>query len=96
MAYQDGWSTPQPPPPSYYPVPQNNGLAVAALITGLLGFLCFVPGLVAVGLGIGGLAQSRRTGVGRGMSIAGICLGLFWCLVAVAILTVVVIAIPST
>ncbi len=69
-------------PYAVYPAPaQSNGLATAALITGILGFMCAVilP-FVAIGLGIGGLNQSKRTGVGRGMSIAGICLGIGWLL----------------
>lgn len=45
---------------------ESNGLAIAALVTGLLGM-----GLVAVILGILGL---KKPG-GRGMSIAGIVLG---------------------
>lgn len=48
------------------PVEQTNGLAIAALITGLLGM-----GLIALILGILGL---KKPG-GRGMSIAGIVLG---------------------
>ena len=69
-------------PYAVYPAPaQSNGLATAALVTGILGFMCAVilP-FVAIGLGIGGLNQSKRTGVGRGMSIAGICLGIGWLL----------------
>lgn len=72
-----------PPPfaPAYspYPVPSNsNGLAVASLVTGILGFICCIPGLVGIGLGIAGLNEAKRTGVGRGMSIAGICCGAGW------------------
>jgi hypothetical protein len=95
MSYQDGWSVPQPPPPSYYPVPQNNGLAVASLITGLLGFMFLIPALAAVGLGIAGLSESRRTGVGRGMSIAGICLGAGWIVLAVLFIVTVVALVPA-
>lgn len=91
---------PVPPPPvgpySMYPAPRSNGLAVASLITGLLGFLCLVPALAALGLGIAGLSESRRSGVGRGMSIAGICLGAFWVLLAVgAVIALLAVASPS-
>jgi hypothetical protein len=78
-----------------YPAPRNNSLAVASLITGLLGFLCFVPALAALGLGIAGLSEARRSGVGRSMAIAGICLGLFWILVAV-VAAVLVLAVSSS
>jgi hypothetical protein len=66
-------------PYGMYPQPTTNGLAVAALVTGILGFLCsvIVP-FVAIGLGIAGLNQSKKSGVGRGMSITGICLGAGW------------------
>jgi hypothetical protein len=82
-----GYGYPQPygqapypvAPYGVYPQPTTNGLAVAALVTGILGFLCsvIVP-FVAIGLGIAGLNQSKQSGVGRGMSIAGICLGAGW------------------
>ncbi|WP_338896287.1 DUF4190 domain-containing protein [Streptomyces sp. TG1A-60] len=55
---------PQPPVPV-------NGLAIAALV---LGVLCFLPGVGLV-LGILGLAQIRKKGErGRGMAVAGIVL----------------------
>lgn len=76
-----GSPPPGPYPPGYpaYPPPSNtNGLAIASLVTGLLGFLCCIPGVVGIGLGIAGLNQAKRTGVGRGLSIAGICCGAGW------------------
>jgi hypothetical protein len=81
------------PPYSAYPVPQsNNGLAIASLITGICGFICsvIVP-FVAIGLGIAGLNESKRTGVGRGMSIAGICLGAGWLVLTAVWIVFVVI-----
>ena len=62
-----------PPPPPYAagPAAATNGLAIAALVTGLFGVF---P--VAIGLGIAALVQTRRNGQrGRGMAIAGIALG---------------------
>ena len=63
-------------PPQYFhtqvaqPEP-TSGLAIAALVTGLLGM-----GLVAIGLGIAGVVQTNRTKQpGRGMAIAGIVIG---------------------
>jgi len=85
----------QPPAYSPYPAPQSNGLAVAALITGLAGFFC-VCAPVAIGLGIGGLSVARRTGVGKGMSIAGICLGTAWLLAIVGMVLYALAHAPST
>lgn len=64
----------------------DNGLALAALVCGLLSVvLIFVPpvtfigillSLIAIGVGIGGLRQSGRLGgTGRGMAITGIVAG---------------------
>jgi hypothetical protein len=69
-----------PPPRSV----KTNGLAIAALVCGLVQFLLWffllVPGFVeavlALSFGIGGLAQTRRRGEGgKGLAIAGIVLG---------------------
>lgn len=64
----------EPPPPA-----KSNGLAIAALVLGIIGLVtCWVPflglalGVLAVIFGILGL---RRRPVGKGMSIAGIVLG---------------------
>jgi hypothetical protein len=99
MSYGDYYPPPNSPltPPQYspYPLPRSNGLAVASLITGILGFMCLIPALVAIGLGVAGLSQSRQSGVGRGMSIAGICLGVFW-IVAFVLLIVAVVAIAPS
>ena len=49
----------------------TNGLAVGALVTGLMGL-----GPVPIGLGVGALVTLRRSGEGgKGMAIAGIVLG---------------------
>ncbi|WP_158574004.1 DUF4190 domain-containing protein [Streptomyces triticagri] len=74
----------QQPPPQYgawpgvqpygYGVPQQppvNGLAIAALV---LGILCFLP-LVGLVLGVLALSQiNKRGGRGKGMAVAGIAL----------------------
>jgi Domain of unknown function (DUF4190) len=63
---------------------RTNGLAIAALVCGLvqfaLWFFLLVPGFIeavlALSFGVGGLAQVRRTGEGgKGLAIAGIVLG---------------------
>jgi hypothetical protein len=80
-------------PPAAYPQPyyapgwnlappkRTDGISIAALVTGLLGL-----GPVAIGLGIGGLARTRRNGTGgRGMAWAGIILGVIGTAVAIAL-----------
>lgn len=80
-------------PPASYPEPyyapgwnvappkRTDGLSIAALVTGLLGL-----GPVAIGLGIGGLARTRRNGSGgRGLAWAGIILGAIGTAVAIAL-----------
>jgi hypothetical protein len=70
---------------------RNNGLAIAALILGILTFVCLGPlaGIAAVILGFLGLKKASEIGTGRGMSLAGIILGivgsLIWVIVIVAL-----------
>lgn len=71
-----GYPAPPPPPRT------TNGLAVAALILGIIP-LCV--GIVGIVLGIVALNQIKRTGQnGRGMAIAGIVCGAFWLVVIAA------------
>lgn len=57
----------------HYPQQGTNGFAIASLITGCLGV-----GFIAVILGHIGLSQIKRTGQdGRGLAIAGLCIGYF-------------------
>ncbi|MFC4059935.1 DUF4190 domain-containing protein [Planomonospora corallina] len=60
-----------PPPPR-----PNNGMAVAALVLGIVGlFACGVTSIVGIVLGHVSLSQIKRTGEeGRGMAIAGLVL----------------------
>ncbi|WNZ08919.1 DUF4190 domain-containing protein [Streptomyces sp. 11x1] len=59
------------PYPAWAPTPPVNGLAIAALV---LGVLCFLPGIGVV-LGVVALAQIRKRGErGKGMAVAGIVL----------------------
>nr|WP_238350673.1 DUF4190 domain-containing protein [Kribbella shirazensis] len=54
----------------------TNGLATAALVCGLGGFVVGVSAPVAIGLGIAALVQiSRRQQTGKGMAIAGLVIG---------------------
>lgn len=84
-----GFPPGQYPPPGYPPgfVPpyvqgfgpkQPNGAAVASLICGFIGCLVITP-FLAILFGWIGLRKARNPHVGgRGMSIAGIILGLVW------------------
>ena len=70
-----------PPPPGYGPQ-QNKGLAVAALVLGIVGVVTFffflggLIGIVALVLGIVAIRQTRRgQASGQGMAIAGTVLG---------------------
>lgn len=76
----------QPPAQPVYVTAPSNGLATAALVLGIIGtVLAFIPfiggfgaflGGVAIALAIAGFIVSRKHGVGRGKSIAGLVLGL--------------------
>ncbi|WP_219512699.1 MmpS family transport accessory protein [Nonomuraea ceibae] len=80
------------PNPAYGqpPAPRTNGLAVASLVLGLIGFIsCGLTSILAVIFGHVAIGQIRRDGTdGRGMALAGVILGwvlsgawiLFWVL----------------
>lgn len=54
----------------------SNPIAVVALILGIMSFFCsFATGAPAIICGVVGLSKSNKTGVGKGLSIAGIVLG---------------------
>lgn len=85
---QGGYGYDEPPPP-----PKTNGLAIAALVLGIIGLLlCWIPflglglGVVAIILGLLGL---RRRPAGKGMSIAGLVLGALAVVGGILILIVV-------
>ena len=69
---------------------RNNGMAIAALVCGIAGFLCLIPGILGIIFGFvakGQIRQSNGTQRGDGMATAGIVLGC----IAVAI-TVLILA----
>jgi Domain of unknown function (DUF4190) len=76
-----GAYAPYPPPyaPSGYQSPSTNGLAIASLILGLVGWMaCGVGSLVAVVLGFvarGQIRASQGRQGGDGLALAGIILG---------------------
>ncbi|WP_051639912.1 DUF4190 domain-containing protein [Cellulomonas sp. URHE0023] len=93
-----GYGTPYGATPYGYPggpsqqVP-TEPLAIASLVTSLVGlvFLAGLTGPVGLGLGIAALRRTRKNGKrGRGMAIAGIVVGAFDILFLLAMTAVVV------
>lgn len=81
--------------PASAPATGTNGLAVAALVTGiaslLLLWLWFVGiplALVAIGLGIAGLRRARSCAGRRGMAITGLVLGAVTVVIAAILVAV--------
>jgi hypothetical protein len=71
----------------FAPRPATNGLAIAGLITGIVGtalslipflgvFMCWLPALLGVIFGCLGLGTSKRNGMRRAESTWAIALGL--------------------
>ena len=57
----------------------TNGMAIAAMVCGICGFLCLIPGVVGIILGGVSLPQIKRSGqAGRGMAITGMVMGVLW------------------
>lgn len=73
---QQAYGYQQPGYPGYQTA-GTNGLAVASMILGILGFVtCGVTSVLAVIMGHVALAQIKRTGEqGHGMALAGVILG---------------------
>jgi hypothetical protein len=74
--------------------PKTDGQAIAALVCGIVGVLCFISAIVAIVLGVSArrrIDQSNGQLTGRGMATAGFVLGIIW-----VALTVVVIAVRAS
>jgi hypothetical protein len=72
--------------------PQGNGMAVAALVVGLIGLLLFgvVMGILAIIFGAIGIGKANALGgKGKGMAIAGLILGVVDILAWIIILATV-------
>ena len=60
---------------------KTNGLAIAALICGICGFLLFIPGILGIIFGFIARSQIRKSNgqqKGSGMALAGIIVGFVW------------------
>jgi hypothetical protein len=81
--------SPTGPPPGYaaygssgtFGPPKNSGKAIASLVCGIVGLLCFgiILGPIALGLGLSAkkdIAASNGSVTGGGMATAGIVLGV--------------------
>ena len=90
-----GWSAPGGGPAGYPGAVKTNGLAIAALVVGCLGFaFCFVPSILAIVFGSISKSQidrSQGAQSGRGLAIAGIVLG--WVGVGIALLGAILLVI---
>jgi len=92
---QPGFPVQQPyvQPPVYYPNQgrPSNGMAVAALVLGIVGIItCGVLSILAVIFGHVSYSQIKRTGEeGKGMAVAGIVLG--WIPIALWVLYLLVV-----
>lgn len=85
-------------PTSYhYTPPKTNGMAIASLIFGLLGFFCpLVCGVVGLILGIVGLQKTKDPQVGgKGLAIAGISISAISLIFGIIIGIMIAAAIPS-
>lgn len=93
-----------PPPPQQYgygysPQQQGNGMAVTAMVLGIIGVVLFwipvlgwILAILAIIFGGVGIAQAnKRAGSGKGMAIAGLVLGI----VSIALYVIVVVAVVS-
>ncbi|WP_328296052.1 DUF4190 domain-containing protein [Kineococcus sp. NBC_00420] len=95
-------SSPYPAPPPYpsYPQQQPSALAVVSLVAGILSVvLAPVIGLLALGLGVAGIATgaitlAKRT-PGRGLAIAGLVTGGVGALVGVVVTVVLFVVYGS-
>jgi hypothetical protein len=101
---------PFPPPPSPYGAtpPSSNGVAITALVFGIVGllavlsflfvFVAFVPGVAAIVLGVAGVrrAGEHPAGHGRGSAIAGIVCGTLATVASIAAFAIVALFVASS
>ena len=88
---------PPPPPPAPPTVRPTNGMAVAALVLGILSLVLFftvVPpfilGALAVIFGVLGLSKANQGAPHKGLAIAGLVCGAVGIVAAIAFIALVV------
>ncbi|BBY05159.1 DUF4190 domain-containing protein [Mycobacterium noviomagense] len=76
------------------PPPGTNGLAIASLVTSLVGVVfCGIPSIVGLILGIIAMQQTKRTGQeGHGLAVAGVIVG--GTMTALVVLAAIFVVIP--
>lgn len=101
--------TPPPAPPGYTPAgfgygypaaPRTDGMAVAAMVCGIVGFVfCGVPSIVGLILGFvakGRIDRSNGQLTGKGMAITGIVLGFVMLGLVLVYVAFVAVAVSTT
>jgi len=103
---------PPPSPPSYFPPvevhhqvppPKGNGMAVAAMVLGILAVvLCwvmlvnFILGVLGIIFGALGIARANKIGgTGKGMALAGLITGIFGILAGIVVVVFVLRAVEE-
>jgi hypothetical protein len=72
-------------------VRSNNGLAIASLVCACVGWLFFLPAVLAVVFGFVARSQIRQSGGaqgGNGLALAGIIVGFAWIALLVILVAV--------
>lgn len=75
-----GSFTPGALPSPYAPIPQNNGLAVTALVLGILSWFCVgplasIPAIICGHIARGQISRSNGMQTGDGIALGGLVLG---------------------
>ena len=71
----------------------TNGLAVAALVVGIIGLILWPLAFIALTLGIVGKVQTNKTGQpGGGLAVAGIVLGSIVIAIGALIVMLLIVA----
>ncbi len=91
-----------PPPPVASGGGTSNGMAIAALVLGIVSLVLFfacgagiLAGVLAAVFGFLGLSKAKQSGQGRGMSLAGLILGLIGIIGGILFLVLVTIGINN-
>ena len=82
-----------------YQAPTTNGMAIASLVCGCLGFVTCISGIVAIILGHIARKQIRESGgtqQGDGMALAGLILGYIMTALLLAYIVFIIVAVATT